>query len=264
MTEQNCRGEFTFEHIRSNSFIEDLPPEAKNWAESLPWEQRRHVLLLCHLLCVSPPEKQADFLDNYTADGLVSRKFEDTDAQRRIQENLQHFHLKINLDEFVFRLYIKQFYIHSSKHINRQPDLYFQLVFRLLIDREQENNIFYYILGFEQLKMMFTMSWLQHERLYQLQKNQDSFIKSYIKPIQIAHELNGIIVPEGRNNFFARRGFFVKKPRIKARKLVELVMATFTTDVVISLGFSMMRDRNSLKFDYDYIFQPEPKGIFPE
>ncbi len=112
--------------------------------------------------------------------------------------------------------------------------------------------------------MMFKMSWLQHERLYQLQKNQETFIKSYIKPIQLAHEINGIIVPEGRNNFFARRGFFVKKPLIRARKLVELVMATFTTDIVINLGFLMIRDRNFLKFDYDYIFQPEPEGIFPE
>ncbi len=263
MTEQKYRREFIFEQISSESLVEDLPPEAKKWLESLPWEQRRHVLLLCHLLCISTPEKQAKFLDAYTADGLVSRKFKDIDAQRRVQENLKYFHLKINLDEVLFRIYIKQFYIHSSKH-SKQPDLYFQLVFRLLLDPEQENNIFYYILGFELLKMMFKMSWLQHERLYQLQKNQESFIKLYIKPIQIAHEINGIVVPERRNSFFAKRSFFVKKPLIRTRKLIEIVMATFTTDVVINLGFLIIRDRKFLKFDYEFIFQPEPEGIFPE
>lgn len=264
MTEQKYRRGFIFEQIRSESLVEDLPTEAKKWIESLPWEQRRHVLLLCHLLCVSPPEKQAEFLDNYTADGLVLRKFKDRETQRRIQDNLKYFHLKTNLDEVVFRSYIKQFYIHSSKHISRNHELYFQLVFRLLLDPEQENNIFYYILGFELLKMMFKMSWLQHERLYQLQKNQESFVKLYIKPIQATHEINGIVVPEGRNRFFSRRAFFVKKPLLKSRKLVELVMATFTTDVAINLGFSIICDRNSLKFDYEYIFQPEPEGIFPE
>ena len=264
MTEQKYRRGFIFEQISSGSLVEDLPPEAKKWVESLPWEQRRHVLLLCHLLCVSPPEKQAEFLDNYTADGLVLRKFKDRETQRRIQDNLKHFHLKTNLDEFIFRSYIKQFYIHSSKQISRNSELYFQLVFRLLLDPEQENNIFYYILGFELLKMMFKMSWLQHERLYQLQKNQENFVKLYIKPIQATHEINGIVVPEGRHRFFARRTFFVKKPLIRARKLVELVMVTFTTDIAINLGFSIICDRNFLKFDYEYIFQPEPEGIFPE
>ena len=65
MTEQKYRRGFIFEQISSASLVEDLPPEAKKWLESLPWEQRRHVLLLCHLLCISTPEKQASFLDNF-------------------------------------------------------------------------------------------------------------------------------------------------------------------------------------------------------
>jgi hypothetical protein len=134
----------------------------------------------------------------------------------------------------------------------------------LILNTEEQNNVLNYILGFEVLKLMFEMSWLQHERLYQLQKNQEDFIKLYIKPIQLAHQINGIIVPEYRNEFFARRGFFVKRPNIRYKKLIELVMATFSTEVVIDLGFSIIRDPKLLVFDYDYIFQPEPEGIFAD
>jgi hypothetical protein len=41
-------------------------------------------------------------------------------------------------------------------------------------------------------------------------------------------------------------------------------MATFTTDVVSNLGFLIMREHKFLAFDYEYIFQPEPEGMFPE
>jgi hypothetical protein len=137
-------------------------------------------------------------------------------------------------------------------------------IFKLVLSTEEQNNIFNYILGFELLKLLFQMSWLQHERLYQLQKNQEDFIKKYIRPIQIAHKANKIVVPEGKEKFFAKRDFFIKKPNIRQKKLIELVMATFTTDVMIHLGFSIIRDQNFLVFDYEYIFQPEPQGMFPE
>ena len=264
MNEHPYGGGSIFEQSSSEILFEELPPETKQWAESLPWEQRRHLLLLCHLICVSPPEVQAEFLDNYTADGLVSRKLEDTDTQYRVKKHLKNFALNTELNESVLRGYIKQFYIHSAQGVRNQPELYFKLVFQLVLSREEQNNILNYILGFELLKLMFQMSWLQHERLYQLQKNQEDFIKLYIKPIQDAHQINGIIVPEKRRRFFSKRDYFVKKPKIKHKKLIELVMATFTTDVVIDLGFSIIRDENFLVFDYDYIFQPEPEGLFPD
>ncbi|MCY7276066.1 MAG: hypothetical protein LH702_20580, partial [Phormidesmis sp. CAN_BIN44] len=49
------------------NILNKLPSEAKNWAESLPWNQRRYVLSLCHLLCAATPDIQAEFLDEYTA-----------------------------------------------------------------------------------------------------------------------------------------------------------------------------------------------------
>jgi hypothetical protein len=264
MSEDTYEGGLLFEQSSPEILFEELPPETKQWAESLPWDQRRHLLLLCHLICVSPPEVQAEFLDNYTADGLVSRKLQDRDTQDRVKNFLNKFVIQTDLNEIVLRGYIKQFYIHSARDVRHQPELYFKLVFHLVFSIEEQNNILNYILGFEIFKMMFQMSWLQHERLYQLQKNQDEFIKLYIKPIQNTHQINGIVVPEPSKRFFAKRDYYVKKPDIKYKKLIELIMATFTTEMVMDLGFSIIRDPNFLVFDYDYIFQPEPEWIFSD
>lgn len=262
MIEEKNGGGSIFELSSSEILFEELPPETKQWAESLPWDQRRHLLLLCHLICVSPPEIQAEFLDNYTADGLVSRKLQGSDTEYRVKEQLKSFAIKVKLNEALFRRYIKQFYIHSAQDVRHQPELYFKLVFKLVLSTEERNNILNYILGFEVIKLIFQMSWLQHERFYQLQKNQEFFINTYIKPIQNAHTINGIIIPESRREFFAKRDFYVKKPKIKYKRLIALIMATFSTDIVINLGFSIIRDSNFIVFDYEYIFQPEPDGIF--
>lgn len=246
-----------------DSILERLPPEAKVWLESLSWQQRRYILSLCHLMCAAATEVQAEFLDDYTADGLVSRKLEDRETRQRVEDYLSEFHIQLELTEPLLRQYIRQFYIHSAQDSHRQPDLYLESALRLVLSTEERNNVFNYVLGFELLKMMFCMSWLHHERFYRLQRNQDEFIATYIKPIQHAHRINGIIVPRDEGVFFAKRSYFVQVPEISDRKLVELVMATFTTDVVSQLGFTIIRHRQSLIFDYDYIFQPEQEVIFP-
>jgi len=251
------------ERHQIESILEKLPPEAKKWAESLPWMQRRYVLSLCHLMCAATPEMQAEFLDDYTADGLVSRTLQDRETQQRVGEHLKKFNLKTELSETLLRMYIRQFYIHSAQELHRQPDIYLESALRLVISTEQKNNVFNYILGFELLKMMFQMSWLQMERLYQIQTNQDEFIRLYIKPIQNTHILNGIVVPKDPKVFFAKRDYYIQQPDISEKKLVELVIVTFTTDIVSSFGFSIIRHPESLVFDYDYIFRPDPENIFP-
>lgn len=244
------------------SILNKLPPEAKVWVESLPWHQRRYVLSLCHLMCAASPEVQAEFLDDYTADGLVSRKLEDKETEQRVREYLKKFRIATELDASVLRRYIRQFYVHSAQDARRQPDLYLESALRLVFSTEERNNVFSYVLGFELLKMMFRMSWYQHEKLYRLQRNQDEFIATYIKPIQYAHRVNSIVVPKDEGVFFARRSYFVQEPAIPEKRLVELVMATFTTDVVSNFGFSLMRHPNSLIFDYDHIFDLEQDVIF--
>lgn len=246
-----------------DNVLGQLPLEARTWFESLPWNQRRYVLSLCHLMCAAPPEVQAEFLDDYTADGLVSRKLEDRDTKQRVKQYLQEFNIQTELTEALLRSYIRQFYVHSAQDARRQPDLYLESALKLVFSTEERNNVFNYILGFELLKMMFRMSWLQHERLYRLQRNQDEFINAYIRPIQYAHRVNGIIVPRDEGVFFAKRQYFVQEPEISERKLVELVMATFTTGVTSNFGFSIIRHPHSLNFDAEYIFKPEQELIFP-
>ena len=242
--------------------LEKLPPAARQWAESLPWNQRRYVLSLCHLICAATPEVQAEFLDYYTADGLVTRMLRDRDTQHRVQAYLQAFHIQTELGESVLKIYVKQFYIHSAQDMRRQPDRYLESALRLSSNTEERNSVFNYILGFELFKMMFKMSWAQHERLAYLQKYPARFIQEYIKPIQLAHKLNKIVIPRNEKVFFDKHDYFVHQPNVTDKKVTALVMATFTTDTVIDVGFSIIRHLKSLVFDYEYIFQAEQESIF--
>ncbi len=246
----------------SGTILKKLPPRAKEWVESLPWHHRRYMLSLCHLMCAASPEMQAEFLDDYTADGLVSRKLEDRETEQRVRDHLKNFGITTELNAMVLRQYIRQFYIHTAQDARRQPDLYLESALRLVFSTEERNNVFNYILGFELLKMMFRMSWFQHEKLYRIQRNQEEFIVTYVKPIQHAHRVNGIIVPKDEGVFFAKRNYFVQVPEFSEKKLLELVIATFTTDVATNFGFSTMRHPNALTFDYDYLFNSDQDMIF--
>jgi hypothetical protein len=243
---------------QSSGILDKLPPEAKNWAESLPWNERRYLLSLCHLMCASSPEIQAEFLDDYTASGLVAKRLEDKDTRDRVQFYLQQFHINVELNEIVVRKYIKQFYIHSAQDVQRKPDMYLESALKLVNNAEEKNNIFGYILGFELLKIIFNMSWLEQERLYQLQKNQEEFFNLYIRPIQTAHKMYGIIVPKNdKTSFFSKRDYFVQKPNIPLNKLIELVIDTFPTGIITNLGSLIIRNLRAFVFDYEYIFTPE-------
>ena len=252
------------EPIPPNSLFARLPSEVKHWAESLPWKERRYVLSLCHILCGSSPETKAEFLDQYTADGLASKLLEDIDTLERIKNYLSWFRIETVLNESFLRSYIRQFYQHSAQDVRSQPDDYFESALRLALSPKDKDRVFNYVLGFELLKLMFNMSWLQHERLARLQRNSDDFIKNYIKPIQTTHKLNGIVIPKDEHIFFAKREYFIKKPKLSISKLTPLIIATFTTEQVVDCGFSVTRHIRSLEFDYDYVFNPsEPESIFP-
>jgi hypothetical protein len=247
----------TVEVVPVNEVLEKLSPNARTWVESLSWQQRGYVLSLCHLICAAPSEIQADFLGAYTTDGLAAKKLDDQENKHRVKQYLEEFRIHVDLSEAGLKGYIKQFYVHSAQDTRRQPNLYLDSALKLVLNSAERSNLFSYILGFELLKMMFCMSWHQHEKLYRLQRNQEEFHSTYIKPIQYAHRLNGIIVPKDKGVFFAKRHYFVQEPSIAPKKLVELVMATFTAEVTSSFGFTIIRHPNSLAFDYDYIFQPE-------
>jgi len=246
----------------ADSLLLKLPPEARHWAESLPWLQRRYLLSLCHLMCAASPETRAQFLDDYTADGLVSKVLDDRDTQQRVKNYLREFKVNNDLDTSSLRHYIRQFYVHSAQDMRTQPDLYLESALRLVMSTEERNHVLCYVLGFELIKMMFRMSWLQHEKLYRLQRCQEEFIQTYIKPIQHTHRINQIIVPKDENLFFARRDYYVKQPLITEKKLVELAIATFTTEITTQFGFSIIRHPQALVFDYHYIFETDSDKLF--
>lgn len=253
---------WNLEESQVDKMLDKLPSEARQWAESLHWKQRRYLLSLCYLLCASSPDIQGQFLDEYTADGLLAKIVQDYDTQAKVKYFLNSFHIKADLSPDLLRSYIKQFYIHSAQDVRRQPEKYLESALRLVISPEKKNYILNYILGFEFIKMMFKMSWLQHERLYSLQSNQEDFYNTYIKPIQHAHKINGIINPKDRDLFFAKRSYFVQKPQIGDKRLNELAMLTFTTETISHLGFSIVRNLRHIPFDYDYIFQAEQERTF--
>lgn len=248
--------------INSATSSQQLPPPTKDWFESLSWHHRRYMLSLCHLMGAGSPNIQTEFLDDYTAEGLISRKLADKEAEQQFHEHLKEFGIPTELTATVLRHYIQQFYIHKAQDARCQPDLYLKSALRLVFSTEEQTNIFNYILGFELLKIMFRMSWFQHEKLYRIQRNQEEFIATYIKPIQHAHRVNGIIVPKDESVFFAKRNYYVQVPELPEKKLLALVIATFTADVVTSFGFSIMRHPNALTFDYDYLFNSDPEMIF--
>ncbi len=248
--------------MTAGSLLGRLPDEAKHWFKQLSWQKRRYLLSLCYLMCVASPEAQAEFLDDYTADGLVARKLEDRETRQLVTKHLREFHIHTELSESILRQYIRQFYVHSAQDACRKPDLYLEAALRLVFNSEERNNVFNYVLGFELFRMMFCMSWMQHERLYRLQRNQEEFLYTYIKPIQHAHRVNGIIFPRDEGVFFARRDYFVKVPQISDKKLNELVIATFSTDKTTHFGFSIIRHVNAFAFDHSFIFAPESTAIF--
>lgn len=245
------------------NILQRLPSEARLWTENLPWNQRRYVLSLCHLLCAAPPATQAQFLDEYTANGLISKLIENQEIRQKVKLNLDRFRITTQLTEAVLRGYIRQFYVHSAQDSRRNPELILESAVRVVVSTEERNHIFNYILGFEIIKLLFRMSWLQHERLYRLQRNQEEFITLYLKPIQQTHRLNQIIVPRDEKLFFARRDYYVQVPTVADKKLIELAIATFTTEVISNFGFSVIRHPDAIAFDYDYIFDVDPEAAFP-
>ncbi|MEO1590594.1 MAG: cobyrinic acid a,c-diamide synthase [Cyanobacteria bacterium J06632_22] len=238
-----------------------LPLPARHWLESLPWEQRRYVLSLCHVICATPPERQAEFLDDYTADGVISRIIQDQDTQQRVHFHLQRFRIPTALTDTVLRQYIRQFYLHSAQNRQQPVNQYLETALKLTASTQEHNSVLSYILGFEIMKLLFQMSWEQHERLYRLQATQEDFLRAYIRPIQHTHRLNGIIVPKDEGQFFARREYFVKRPRLSFKRLDALVMATFSSTAVADLGFSIIRHPKAVQFDYEHIFENDPPTV---
>ena len=241
--------------------LSDLPPEAREWLTDLPWQERRYVLSLCHLVCATPSAQQAEFLDAYTAEGLLSHIVDDADTRQRVNAHLSRFRSEAAVDDETVRKYIRQVYVHSVQDARHRPDLYLETALNLMGSAREHSSVLSYILGFEILKLLFGMSWEQHERLYHLQPNQDEFTREYIRPVQEAHKRHGIVKPKGEKTFFARRDYFVKTPSIHPKRMVSLIIEAFTADKIIELGFSILRHPDAVHYDHSYIYETETPSI---
>lgn len=250
----------SFDPRSTVSVLSSLPVEAKDWLTTLPWEQRRYVLSLCHLVCATPSNQQAEFLDAYTAEGLLSHIDDDTDTRQRVNKHLSRFRSKTELDDDTVRRYIRQAYMHSVQDARSRPDLYLETALKLMGSAQEHSSVLSYILGFEILKLLFAMSWEQHERLYHLQPNQDEFNREYIRPVQDAHKRHGFVTPKDENNFFARREYFIRTPKIRPEKMAVYIIEAFSADKIIELGFSLLRHPNAILYDHAYIYGPEKIG----
>ena len=245
----------TFDLDNPLPILSSLPEEANQWLTTLPWQQRRYILSLCHLLCAAPAQQQAEFLDAYTAEGLLSHIADDADTRRRVNEHLKHFHCNTELNDDTFRHYIRHVYLHSMQDTDQRPELYLETVLMLIGSARKRSSVLCYILGFEILKLLFAMSWSQHERLSSLQVNKDQFGRTFITPVQQVQKQNGLVVPRGEKEFFARRDYYIQIPDISSEQLGELVMKSFSADKIIEIGFTILRHPNAIHFDYDYVYK---------
>ncbi len=175
----------------------------------------------------------------------------DRELKAQVQEYLQRFHIATVITPEVMQRYMRQFYIHAVQHSPSQSSELLKRIDRL----GHRNQVLAYILGFELVKMLFQMSWQQHERLYDLQRNQEDFLMRYIRPVQSAHRLNQVVVPRDQDLFFARRDYFVQRPKLQPHKLEVLAIATFSAETVLNFGFDVIRHPESFRFDYEQVFE---------
>ncbi len=239
---------------KTTPIFSDLPSEARDWITQIPWAQRRYILLLCHLLCATETNQQAQFLDAYTAEGLLFRIVDDPATKQWVDKHLHRFRCSVQLNDETIRRYIRHVYLHFVQAKEQRPELYLETVLMSMGNARKRSSLLCYILGFEILKLFSLMSWAQHERLCSLQVNQEDFARAYLQPIQRSHKRHGIVVPKDEKDFFARRDYYIKVPKISPHKLTNLVIETFSADSIIELGFSILRHQDAIHFDYDYVY----------
>lgn len=190
-----------------------------------------------------------EFLESFSSTQEAAPS--DRDLQSQVQKHLDRFCLNVILTPESIHPYLRQFYIHIAQHSRTESPALLKRMGRL----DHRKYLMAYILGFELVKMMFRMSWQEQERLYCLQHNPEEFRALYICPIQLTHQLNELVVPRDRNRFFARRDYFVKRPKFRTNQLETLAMATFTAESILEFGFRVMRHAESFQFDYRAIFE---------
>jgi hypothetical protein len=214
-----------------------------------------------HLLTDNSTDESTD--ENTQA---IDRILHAANLQYSVKFHLSRLQRPTELTPSLIKNYIRQFHLHVLQDSRREADRFLQSALQLFVSQgddrrsivDDRNPILCYLLGFEIIVMLFEMSWQQHERLYYLQHNQEYFFHQYIKPIQIAHRLNDKIVPRDAKRFFAKRTYFIQRPFLRPQQLRAIAIATFPAEIILRLGFEVIRHPRSFVFDNSLIFdEPE-------
>lgn len=206
------------------------------------------------LSCVELPQ-QSQLLRDYTADKTIDRILNAGNLTLIVQYHLSRLQRPIEvITPDLVQNYVRQFYLHALQDARCEASNFLESALKLFVRQDDRNPILCYLLGFEIITMLFGMSWQQHERLYYLQHNQEYFFNHFIKPIQAAHRLNEKIVPRDSDIFFAKRTYFIQRPFLRPQQLKAIAIATFPAEMVLQLGFDVIRHPRSFIFDPSLIF----------
>ena len=206
--------------------------------------------------------RQSHLLRGYTADKTIDRILNACNLKTTVEYHLNRLHRpNSSLTPDLIQAYVSQFYLHALQDSRSEASNFLKSALQLFVRQDDRNPILCYVLGFEVITLLFSMSWYEHERLYYLQQNQEQFYCRYIKPIQVAHRLNEKIIPRDADIFFARRSYFIQHPSLRPQQLKAIAIATFPAEAVLKLGFDIIRHPRSFVFDQAAIFdEPEQQA----
>ena len=204
---------------------------------------------------------QSHLLRGYTGDKTIDRILNACNLKTTVEYHLNRLHRpNSSLTPDLIQAYVSQFYLHALQDSRSEASNFLKSALQLFVRQDDRNPILCYVLGFEVVTLLFSMSWHEHERLYYLQHNQEQFYCLYIKPIQVAHRLNEKIIPRDADIFFAKRTYFIQRPSLRPQQLKAIAIATFPAETVLKLGFDIIRHPRSFVFDHAAIFdEPEQK-----
>ncbi len=205
---------------------------------------------------------QSHLLRGYTDDKTIDRIINACNLKTTVEQQLKRLHRpNSSLTTDLIQAYMSQFYLHALQDSRSEASSFLRSALELFVRQDDRNPILCYVLGFEVVTLLFSMSWHEHERLYYLQQNQEQFFYRYIKPIQAAHRLNEKVVPRDADIFFAKRAYFVQRPALRPQQLKAIAVATFPAEAVLKLGFDIIRQPRSFVFDHAAIFdEPEQRA----
>lgn len=202
---------------------------------------RRFLLNVLTLFAAISPEQQHQAINDLIQFEIVilserSRDF----LRRRVQSILDRFHLTKDLSENDIREYYYRYYILTGTIPERLTPDYLNFLMK-------------FIVGVELILMMFSMSFMEQQRLFELQgkySTQALLFYRYIRPIREKLAREKIVTRDPSGHHYYRR------PKLDHSEMMDFVFEVFDLDRIAYLG----EYAEKLSFEKDYI-QGQPEEI---